>query len=546
MPVLGLIKSEYSFAMPLSFNSDLQGHAPLARWLGAKANERFNRLSPRQWCLLVFSVVASWSAAFVYLTFSPDNYLHLYQLAEHQAIPIWVEVGRPLMYWFYMAFFQGSLQPPLQLLLGLSSLAACCMEVSLLWRLKRQETLFLCMFVLSFPFLVNVFGFETGKFSIPLAFLLSLYGFRFCQIKRVSAKCLGIVVMALGISFYQNSINFLSVVVLTTLAFNALSCNDVNDRCAWLNFCVPRSIIAPYLQATIAGGALYFLLAEAVRKAVGAGFNPRYGEIRGFVDGADLLLQTREILAHYKYFLYLSHPLLTRWFSLALFFSYFILLLFCCAVVFKLRRAPARAMRGGMSMLFLALSHLAVWSTDYALPGSLLGSGYRHVYPVVFVFAAVALFALRLCWSGTLKLVWWSLMCLCLLSFAVTDQSWAFNTNRLFYFDRAQLIRLASRIEASEHYRADLPVSIIGLLPQDSRPPGLQPRGFDVYGSALEWPGIARFVLREQGFVNPAPRPGVQEEACKELASGMRDQVLALSKECAVINLSNVKVSWHL
>ena len=125
-------------------------------------------------------MVASWSAAFVYLTFSPDNYLHLYQLAEHQVIPIWVEVGRPLMYWFYLAFFQGSLQPPLQLLLGLTALVACCMEVSLLWRLRRPETLFLCMFVLSFPFLVNVFGFETGKFSIPLAFLLSLYGFRLC------------------------------------------------------------------------------------------------------------------------------------------------------------------------------------------------------------------------------------------------------------------------------------------------------------------------------------------------------------------------------
>ena len=447
------------------------------------------------------------------------------------------------MYWFYLAFFQGSLQPPLQLLLGLTALVACCMEVSLLWRLRRPETLFLCMFVLSFPFLVNVFGFETGKFSIPLAFLLSLYGFRLCQLKQVPAKCLGVVAMALGISFYQNSINFLSVIVLITLAFDALSWECNGDKYIRLDMYFPRSIIAPYLQATIAGAAAYFVLAEGVRKAVGAAFNPRYSGIGGFVDSADLLLQTREILAHYKYFLYLSHPLLTRWFSLALFFSYFVLLAFCCAVVFRLRRAPVPAMRAWMPMLFLALSHLAVWSTDYALPGSLLGSGYRHVYPVVFVFAGVALFALRLCCSGTLKLVWWSLMSLCLLSFAVTDQSWAFNTNRLFYFDRAQLLRLASRIEASDHYRSGLPVSIVGVLPQASRPPGLRSKGFDVYGSALEWPGIASLVLREQGFVNPAPRPGAQEQACKELAAGMGGQVLALSKECAVINLSNIATS---
>lgn len=499
---------------------------------------RLSCLSSRQWLALVVFLVASWSGAFVYLTFNPDNYLHLYQLAAPRPSADWFELGRPLMSSLYMIVFQGSLQPPLQLLLGLLALLLCCLEITLLWRLSQVEAFFLCMFVLAYPFLVNIFGFETGKFSVPLAFLLSLYGFRLCQFRRFDACISGVILASLGFSFYQNSINFLVVVASLGACFNFLGFDGYPFGTFEKKVTDFLSLLRASILTVFLGGSLYVLIAETVRRAVGVGFNPRYAALNGWVDATDLYIQTREILAHYKYFLYLSHPLLTRWFGVALVFGYIIILVFSLRIL--LSAQSLRRLSFWISLLFLCLAHIAVWATDYVIPGSLLGSGYRHVFPVAFVFAGVSLYSLRLIRKAALRSLWWLLMGLCLLSFAVTDQSWAFNTNRLYYFDRAQLLRIAARIEASNYYRPDLPVLIVGLLPHSSRPIGLQSKGFDVYGSALEWPGIARIALREQGFVNPEPSTVSQSLACEKLRDSMGESMLSISQSCAVVNLSNI------
>lgn len=499
---------------------------------------RLSCLSSRQWLLLMLFLFASWSGAFVYLTFNPDNYLHLYQLAAPRPAADWFELGRPLMSSLYMIIFQGSLQPPLQLLLGLLAFLLCCLEISLLWRLSQVEAFFLCMFALAYPFLVNIFGFETGKFSVPLGFLLSLYGFRLCQSKRFDTCIYGVILASLGFSFYQNSINFLVVVTILSISFNFLGFDDSGFATFQKKSTYFLSLSRAFILSVFLGGFLYVILAEVVRRTIGVGYNPRYSAINGWVDATDLYIQTREILAHYKYFLYLDHPLLTRWFTMALAFSYLVILFFSLRTF--LQRKYLLRLSFWISLLSLCVAHIAVWSTDYVIPGSLLGSGYRHVFPVAFVFAGVSLYSLRLIRKAALRSLWWLLMGLCLLSFAVTDQSWAFNTNRLYYFDRAQLLRIAVRIEASNYYRPDLPVLIVGLLPHSSRPVGLQSKGFDVYGSALEWPGIARIALREQGFVNPEPSTASQSLACKKLRDSMSESMLSISQSCAVVNLSNI------
>jgi hypothetical protein len=508
---------------------------------------RIALLKPAQWLIIFLFATLSWSGAFVYLTFNPDNYLHLYQLSEPLAVPIWVEVGRPFMYWFYKAFFFGSLQPPMQLLLGMACLVLCGLEAAILWRLSRNETLVLLLFTISFPFLVNVFGFETGKLSIPLSFLLAMYGYRLWVGGSFVSAILGSLLVAIGLSFYQNAFNFVSVAFWLALCFRTFPVYQASDQGlrGWREM-ITSGLPVAYFGAMSSGSILYVLASESVRRLVGAGFNPRYSSLSGTITFQEVMLQVREILAHYKYFIVLAHPLLSRLFSVGIGFCYIVILSSLIGVLLCRGKSFAR---GGIAapaslwpFIFLAAAHFSVWTTDFFIPGSLLGSGYRHVLPVAYVFAAVTIFTFRILGHGKLRLMWAILTSLMLFSFAVTDQSWAYNTNRLYYYDRAILLRLSSVIAASPHYTSNLPLDIRGLLPKGSRPTGLQSKEFDVYGSALEWPGIARIVLNEQGFSNPAPSTLSQRSSCQALAHVSVGKEVAVSDGCALIDLSEIRV----
>lgn len=448
-------------------------------------------------------MVLAWSGAFVTITWSPDNHQQVLELG--QCTTLWAQLGRPLMDLLYCQLFRG-FQPQLQLLLGLFCLWCIGRLLSRLWRLEATESLLLLVWISTFPFLVNVFGFETGKFSIPLAYLLTTLAWVLVSRRSGWRFWCAPFLLAAALSLYQTSLNLLVVVALMSLIFGARL--------------LPT--LGRLLMLTLPGVLLYGVTAEAARWILHAGYNTRYAAMGGPETPLGLLRQLKDIAGHYKHFLIPGHALLPPVTGV------------CVAVAF----AVVLYHRPWSQLAALAAAAVGVWSTDLPVSGSLLGTGYRHTYPVVVVFAVLSILALRQCRQRPrLAQGLAGLYASTIAAFIVVDNSWAFDTHRLAVFDGAVAQRLAQSIEASPHHSAHQPLLITGALRPSARPSGLQPRGFDVLGSSLDNPGAARALLRSLGlqFSEPATaRPG----SCDALLPAIRPVVT--SPDCTVVDLSQL------
>jgi hypothetical protein len=474
-------------------------------------------------------LILTWSGALIYTTWNPDNYAQVLALAGSQNL--WVQLGRPLMDVLYRHGFQSAYQPPLQLLLGLMLLIGCGLMVSRLWKLRNaNERLLLILLLTTFPFLINIFGFETGKASIPLSYTLSIAGFSLACRRPGRWWLLGSFLFAAGCSLYQNTINILIVCATVAGSFDLMDSNSA----PWKN--LVRQRLLPLLLLLIAGLPIYALSAELCRQVLQAGLNPRYGLMGGPTSPLGLIAKLRDIGAHYKYFLLPGHPLLPTVFGLTMAVAYLLLLI---GLVRGLQDRQRRGRLLGAAVL-LGAAHLFVWATDLPIKGSLLGDGYRHTYPVVVVFSAVLLLAwrqagnlgFRRCWPLPL------LLSLSLASFVITAQTWAFNTHRIALFEQSVVNRLIVRLEEDPHFRRSLPVLVVGGLPPEHRPAGLPPLGYDVYGSALDQPYATQALMNSLGLAAPSPT-AEKKVACNQLAASMPlDQALAVNSYCAVVNLS--------
>jgi hypothetical protein len=154
------------------------------------------------------------------------------------------------------------------------------------------------------------------------------------------------------------------------------------------------------------------------------------------------------------------------------------------------------------------------------------------------VFAAVCILAWRQArHPSRLALALAGLYASTIAAFILVDNSWAFDTHRLALFDAAIAHRLAQAIEASPFHSPRQPLWIIGALRPSARPPGLQPRGFDVLGSGLDNPGAARALLRSLGlqFSDPAPAAA---DRCQALLPAARPVVTGPG--CTVVDLSQL------
>lgn len=486
--------------------------------------------------LLAVAVVylLAWSSAFVYTTWSPDNYSQVFML--HQCRALWAQLGRPLMDVLYCFVFGGQFQPQLQLLLGLACLFVLGLLIAKEWRLGAYERFFFMCFIATFPFLCNVFGFETGKFSIPLAYLLSTCSWLMVRGTAKPVRIVAVLIFSSGILLYQTCVNFLIVLALLSIIFDSSLCG--NPR-------VFRRLIARTLSRLafllVPGLILYLVLSEAARFLTRSGYNSRYGWIAGIETPNGLILQIRDILAHYKYFLLPGHPLLPALFGVVALFAATVVAFSCIFQVMApvsgtsnfhtLSRVQAAAV-----VVFLPLSCLSVWATDLPISGSLLGDGYRHTYPVVLVFSATLIIFFRIA-SGfpVCQAVAQLAMGAIIASFVIIDASWAFDSYRLSVFELSVANRLAQKIEASVAEHRIL--YVVGGLPSTARPLGLQSRGYDVLGSGLDNPGSAAAVFRSIGLKFEAPTAS-QLPFCERLIS--QANPVAMSPECNVINLSRL------
>lgn len=480
--------------------------------------------------LLAVAVVMllAWSSAFVYPTWSPDNYSQVFQL--HQCKTIWAQLGRPLMDVLYCFVFRGQFQPQLQLFLGLACLFLMGLLIAKEWRLSPFERAFLICFVATFPFLCNVFGFETGKFSMPLAYLLATCSWSMVRGVAMRLKVLAVLVFCCGVLLYQTSINFLIVLALLSVIFDS-------DLCS-MGLGFRRLLIRSggRLVLLLAPGlALYLALSEAVRFWTRSGYNERYQWMRGPENLAGFASQLRDILAHYKHFLLPFHPMLPAFFGLTLLLAVFVVGFMSAYRALGYQACLSRIQATAI-LVFLPLSYFSVWATDLPVSGSLLGDGYRHTYPVVLVFTVTLIWAVRML-SGvpTVQAVVRWVMVVVIASFIVVDASWAFDTYRLSLFEFSVANRIAQKIEdSSAEHRV---LYIVGGLPSASRPLGLNPRGYDVLGSGLDNPGAAAAVMRSVGLRFESPAPS-RLPLCERLVPQANPVVV--SPECNVINLSKL------
>jgi hypothetical protein len=479
--------------------------------------------------------ILAWSGAFVYTTWSPDNYSQILDIVECKSI--WTQLGRPIMDVLYCFIFGGSYQPQLQLILGLACLALTCLLIAKDWIVEdtfERATLF--GIVITFPFLVNIFGFETGKLSIPLAYLLGIFAYSQIRLPSVGARLSAPFIFAAAVSLYQNSINFVLVSCVVSLFFRFFGCRDKLSAADAFRIAIPP--LSSVSALLVVGIPIYLIASETSRFILRAGYNERYSLVGGFQTPAGLALRLRDIGAHYKYFLLPGHPLIPPVFGLFIILSCLFVFLFLIRSYFL--PSEGSAVVPLLAIVFYLSSFVLVWATDLPIKGSLLGDGYRHTYPVCLVFAASSIAALRL--SSIIRLRWLvKAFVICSLSaFVVLDQSWAFATYRLSIYDQALANRVAAQFAADNQYGKLMPFYVVGMLPASSRPMGLKPLGYDVLGSAFDSPYSAKALLRAVGlhFVEPSSR---QEIDCRTLYSAMvDDRPMAVDSKCAVLDLSRL------
>ncbi len=479
--------------------------------------------------------ILAWSGAFVYTTWSPDNYSQVLDIVQCKSI--WTQLGRPIMDVLYCFVFGGSYQPQLQLILGLACLALTCLLIAKDWIVEDDfERVTLFGVVLTFPFLVNIFGFETGKLSIPLSYLLGIFAYYQIRLPSVGARLSAPFLFAVAISLYQNTINFVLVSCVVSLFFRFFGVRDKLSAEGAFRIAIPS--LSSVSALLVFGIPIYLIASEASRFFLRAGYNERYSLVGGLQTPVGLALRLRDIGAHYKHFLLPGHPLIPPVFGL------FILLSFLSVIFFLGRsfflQSDGSALAPLLAMAFYSSSFVLVWATDLPIKGSLLGDGYRHTYPVCLVFAASSIAALRL--FSVIRLRWLvKVFIICSLSaFVVVDQSWAFSTYRLSVYDQALANRIATQFTENSKYSKSLPLFIAGKLPASSRPPGLNHLGYDVLGSAFDSPYSTKALLRAVGlhFVEPSTR---QEINCRALYSAMVGAKPVTSDgKCAVLDLSRL------
>ena len=475
----------------------------------------------------------AWSGALVITIWTPDNYSQVYQLQTCSTG--WPELGRPLMNLLYCTIFNGAFQPQLQLVLGLACLFALSILIALSWNLTRPEFLIAGSVICTYPFLCNIFGFETGKFSIPFALLVASASWQALESPRWLIRLApAALLLSAGMSLYQTCINFLLCLILLSLLFELTGQNI--DR---------RRIKEKIIQYLAKGSSLiglaagiYIIATELTRRLGGIGYNVRYNNIRGFETLPGLIRELRDIGAHYKFYLLPGHPISPAVFGFVVLGS---LAITICSFLARCGKGcgPNKSINQqyAISLILLPASYIAVWSTDLPIAGSLLGDGYRHTYPVVLPFAATIILAFRACASHRyLQKVVSIGACLSVFSFIVADSTWAFDTYRLGLFDLSLGTRTLSRLQEIDP-KGKKELLIQGSLSAASRPKGLANKGYDVLGSGFDNSGSAYALLQNLGLKNP-PLSGIQPSQCLDIFESK--QITTINSQCLLLNLDNL------
>lgn len=206
--------------------------------------------------------ILAWSGAFVYTTWSPDNYSQVLDIVQCKSI--WTQLGRPIMDVLYCFIFGGSYQPQLQLILGLACLALTCLLIAKDWIVEDDfERVTLFGVVLTFPFLVNIFGFETGKLSIPLSYLLGIFAYYQIRLPSVGARLSAPFLFAVAISLYQNTINFVLVSCVVSLFFRFFGVRDKLSAEGAFRIAIPS--LSSVSALLVFGIPIYLIASEASR-----------------------------------------------------------------------------------------------------------------------------------------------------------------------------------------------------------------------------------------------------------------------------------------
>ena len=169
------------------------------------------------WLVMVFSLLA-WGAELVNHTDNVDDYI---QSMIHSPM-VWTQLGRwgaDILYFYGLG---GWYMPTLHLLIGLIVNTSTILIAIYYFSHGRKTSLSNIVLpaglYVTFPYLTDVFGFNTAQVLIPLSNLLVICGYILAR-KELFPFLISALSMTLAASLYQISLNTLTIAIVSHLMF---------------------------------------------------------------------------------------------------------------------------------------------------------------------------------------------------------------------------------------------------------------------------------------------------------------------------------------
>ena len=445
--------------------------------LGVRSRwDRIDRRTKHTFLILFVVSLLAWGAEVAAPTFNVDDYGHS---LRHEA-PHWTKLGRWAADVVYYGILGGWFAPWVHLLVGLVLNVAAVMVVARMWCLERARSttpvIVACSLFLTFPYFCDAYSFNTGQVQIPLANLLAATGYAVAG-RKLRFTVAGAGLIMLGLALYQVSFNFIAVAVVVQLLLHLVASESFRQFVERVRTELLLKMLALPLGVALYGGSLkvaFSYLPE--RNSRWSSFSDSHF-VDSPADAADKLVRIWQYAGHH---LLARDLLLPTSLKLAIFAVVLVAVLaaLVSSVLASRAQGPGRARQIVARVLTVALltvaSFVCVYGTDLATTRSVLGTGYRHTYPMGILYAGFFMVGVLLLRPVLARHAYLLLGVWIVARFVLADNVWSFNQQRLNEFDAALASRIVTRIENHPEFTdfKGLHVALVGLLPNKAKPAG--------------------------------------------------------------------------
>lgn len=434
---------------------------------------KFAKGSERALLVLFGISVVAWGTELLTPTLNVDDYG---QSLRH-VMPHWTQLGRWAADLLYYGVLGGWPSPSLHLLLGLVLNVVALLLVVRLWcpdeDLCSLPVIVACALFLAFPYWCDAYSFNTGQVQMPAANLLAIGGYSVVR-RTATSLVAGALLIMLSLALYQVAFNFLAVAVVFQLVFALLRSPSVRHFIAWVRSDLPLKIVA------MPTGVLLYAISLKIAFAMLPERNSRWSAFSRLIESpSDAVRKLDQISVNSIHHL-IAHDVFL---PTALKLCMLALVVVGALAAFRSLALPCEgaprtsgAMAGlGLALAaLLALAFVAVYATDLATVGSVLGIGYRHTYPMGLIYCGSFLLGARLLRPVRLRNAYLLVGVFVLTRFVFADNAWSFAQRQLNAFDDTLAARILARIEAHPKFIGfeDSSVAFVGLLPNEAKPAG--------------------------------------------------------------------------